>query len=48
MSEEDKRIARQGAREPFEKGNLEAAEELIHPTSSTTTPRRVTPRHRRD
>jgi hypothetical protein len=31
MSEENKRIARQVLEELFEKGNLEAADELIHP-----------------
>jgi predicted ester cyclase len=31
MSEESKRIARQVLEELFEKGNLEAADELVHP-----------------
>jgi predicted SnoaL-like aldol condensation-catalyzing enzyme len=33
MSEENKRIARQVLEELFEKGNLDAADELIHPDS---------------
>ena len=48
MSNENRQIVRRVLDEMFAKGNLDAADELIHPDSSITRRRREARRVRRD